>query len=362
MDTATLESDVLLAGSGDEAAFRRLVERSANTVCSIALAIVRNVEASEDIAQETFLAAWTNVRSLRNPASFMPWLRQVTRNQAHLWQREHRREVADDALVAAATDARPSATDSLLAEEERRLLAEVLEQLPDEAREVLVLYYREESSTRHVAQLLDLSEEAVRQRLSRSRALLREEMLQCFGRSVARTAPGAAFASAVAGALTLAAPTASAAIVASSGQAFGTLTAATIVKASAIGGVFGWFGVLMGMRTLQPHFDEQEARELPGFRNVVLLVVTIGCVAVPFSMTSGLRLMITVQSLYLVIGCLYALWLPRILDRRMVWEKSVNPEAAKKNRRQWMWATIGRAVGAAIGGAFVMALVVGLSS
>jgi RNA polymerase sigma factor (sigma-70 family) len=354
MDTATLESDVTLAGSGDEAAFRRLVERSANTVCSIALAIVRNVEASEDIAQEAFLAAWTNIRSLRNPASFMPWLRQVTRNQAHLWQREHRREIADDAVVAAAADARPSAADNLLAEEERRLLAEVLDQLPDDAREVLVLYYREGSSTRHVAQLLDISEEAVRQRLSRSRGLLREEMLQRFGRTLARTAPGAAFASAVAGALTMAAPTASAAIAASSA---GTLYTGTIVQASAIGGLFGWFGVLLGMRSLQPHFDEQEARQLRRFRNVVLAVVTIGCVAVPFSMTTAMRLLLTVQTLYLVIACLYAFWLPRILDRRMAWEKSVNPEMAKKNRRQWMWATIGRAVGAAIGGAFLMALV-----
>lgn len=49
---------------GDEAAFRRLVDRSANTVCSIALAIVRNVEASEDIAQEAFLAAWSSLRTL----------------------------------------------------------------------------------------------------------------------------------------------------------------------------------------------------------------------------------------------------------------------------------------------------------
>lgn len=334
MDTATLESDVMLAGRGDEAAFRRLVDRSANTVCSIALAIVRNVEASEDIAQESFLAAWTSLRTLRNPASFMPWLRQVTRNQAHLWQREHRREIADDAVVAAAADARPSATDSLLAEEERRLLAEVLDQLPDEAREVLVLYYREDSSARHVAQLLGISEEAVRQRLSRSRALLREEMLQRFGRTLVRTAPGAAFASAVAGALTLAAPTASAAIAVSSVKTLGTLSAATIVKASAIGGLFGWFGVLMGMRYLQPHFDEQEARALRRFRNVVLAVVTLGCVAVPFSMTSAMRLMVTVQSLYLVIACLYALWLPHILDRRMAWEKSVNPEMARKNRRQ----------------------------
>lgn len=355
MDTI-LESDVLLAGKGDEAAFGRLVERSANTVCSIALAIVRNVEASEDIAQEAFLAAWSNLRNLRNPASFLPWLRQVTRNQAHLWQREHHREIADEATVAAAPDARPSASEALIADEERRVLAEVLDQLPDDAREVLILYYREQSSTRHVAELLGLSEAGVRQRLSRSRTMLREEMLERFGRTIVRTAPGAAFASAIAGALTLAAPTASAAVIAATA---GTISATTIAKISALGGILGWFGVLMGMRQLQPWYDDEEARELRRFRNVVLAVITIGAVAVALSAKqSAMALLIVAQSMYLVIGCLYGLWLPRILDRRMKWDKSVNPERAKLNRRQWMWATIGRAVGAAIAGAMIMALVI----
>jgi RNA polymerase sigma factor (sigma-70 family) len=352
----TLESDVLLAGKGDEAAFRRLVDRSANTVCSIALAIVRNVEASEDVAQEAFLAAWSSLRTLRNPASFLPWLRQVTRNQAHLWQREHRREIANDAALENAADLRPSADAHLLAEEERRVLAEVLDALPDDAREVLILYYREESSSRHVAELLGISEEAVRKRLSRSRAVLREEMLQRFGRTIARTAPGAAFASAVAGALTFAAPTASAAVIASAG----TITAATIAKASVIGGALGWFGVLMGLRTLAPYFDEEEARSLRHFRNVVLAIVTIGCTVVPFGVASPMRLLVTVNSIYLALALPYVLWLPRILRRRMEWQRSVDPEAAKKSRRQWMWATIGRAAGAAIGGAFVMALATGM--
>ncbi len=355
MDTATLESDVLLAGNGDEAAFRRLVESSANTVCSIALAIVRNVEASEDIAQEAFLAAWSNLRNLRNPSSFLPWLRQVTRNQAHLWRREHHREIPDEAVVAAATDTRPSATDNLIADEEQRLLAEVLDQLPDEAREVLILYYREGSSTRHVAELLGISDAAVRQRLSRSRAMLREEMLERFGRTVARTAPSAAFASAVAGALTFAAPTASAAVIAS---AAGKVTAATLAKASAIGGILGWVGVLMGMHYLQPWFDEQEARELRRFRNIVLGVVTLGAAGVALSVGSAWKILVTAQTMYLAIGYLYAVKLPRILDRRMQWERSVNPEVAKQNRRQWMWATIGRAVGAAIGGAVIMAMII----
>ncbi|HYC61330.1 MAG TPA: sigma-70 family RNA polymerase sigma factor [Thermoanaerobaculia bacterium] len=356
---ATLESDVLRAGNGDEAAFARLVDRTANTVCSIALAIVRNVEASEDIAQEAFLAAWSNLKTLRNPASFLPWLRQVTRNQAHLWRREHHREVCDDASLAAAVDARPSAAEHLLAHEERRVLADVLDQLPDEAREVLVLYYREDSSSRHVSQLLGISEQAVRQRLSRSRALVRVEMLQRFGRTVARTAPGAAFAAAIGSALTFAAPTASAAVVvASSGSAFGKVAAATVVKASLLGGLLGWFGVMMGMHHLQPYFDDQEERELMRFRNIVLVVVTIGCVAVTLSMGTAMRLLITIQTIYFVIGYLYFFRLPRILERRMEWEKSVNPEAAKQSRRQWMWATIGRAMMAALAGAMMMAMVI----
>ena len=346
-----IESDVLLARNGDEAAFRRLVEVSANTVCSIALAIVRNVQASEDVAQEVFLSAWKNLGRLRNPASFLPWLRQTARNQAHLWQREHARERTGEELLAAAVDGRPSPADAVLAGEERRVLAEVLDQLPDDAREVIVLYYREGSSARQVASLLGISEEAVRQRLSRSRALLREQMLSRFAATVAKTAPGAAFAAA----LTFTAPAATAAVVAtSSAKAAG----AVVAKATILGAVLGWAGVLMGMQSLEPYFDEREERELRRFRNLVLLVVTIGCAAIALSLRSTMTLLIAVQLVYAAVGYLYVFCLPRILERRMEWEKSVNPEAAQQSRRQWMWATMGRALGAAIGGAVLMAMAV----
>lgn len=340
MTTQLLESDVVAARGGDEAAFRRLVERSANTVCSIALAIVRNVQASEDVAQEVFLAAWSNLRTLRNPASFTPWLRQVTRNQAHLWRRDHARETTDEALLAATADARPSPADRVLADEESRVLAEVLDQLPDDAREVLVLYYREESSTKQVATLLGISEQAVRQRVARSRALVREEIQQRFAATVTRTAPGAAFLAAVGAALTLSAPIASAAIAA---------TTASFAKATLVGGVLGWAGVIMGLRALEPAIDEIEARQLRWFRNVVLLLVTLGCAAVAMNTSTALRILISVQSVYTVIGALYLLWLPRILRRRA---------ATKEDRRRWMRATVGRAAAAAIGGLMLMAMLI----
>lgn len=352
MHTPTLESDVLLARDGDEAAFHRIVEQSASTVCSIALAIVRNVQASEDVAQEVFLAAWSNLRKLRNPASFLPWLRQVTRNQAHLWRREHARERADDTALATALDVRPSAADHLLASEEQRVLHEALDRLPDDAREVLILYYREDSSSRQVALLLGISEAAVRQRLSRARTLLREEMLARFATTVTRTAPSAAFGNMIAAALVTSAPAASMTVAGA--------TAATLAKATLIGGILGWVGVILGMQYLEPVFDEQEGRELRRFRNTVLVVVTLGCIAIALSLSTPMRLLITTQLVYVAVGYLYLVKLPKILERRMQWEKSVNPEMAKQNRRQWMWATIGRAAGAAIGGAVLMAMAVAL--
>ena len=108
----TLDLDVTLAMRGDADAYRHVIEQSAATVCSIALAIVRNVPASEDVAQEVFLAVWTGLRKLRNPASFLPWLRQVTRNQAHLWLRNHAREKSDDIALAAASSRRRSSSRS----------------------------------------------------------------------------------------------------------------------------------------------------------------------------------------------------------------------------------------------------------
>lgn len=352
-----IESDVLLAREGDEAAFSRLVSMSASTVCSIALAIVRNVAASEDVAQETFVAVWKGLRSLRNPASFLPWLRQVTRNQAHLWLREHGREIAGDDALAAAADSRLSPADAVLADEQQRLLGEVLDQLPDEAREVLVLYYREGSSTRQVSVLLGISEEAVRQRLSRSRTLVREEMLHRFGRTLAATAPGAAFASAVAGALTLAAPAASAAVAATS---TGTSTAlgasAAVAKATLIGSALGWFAVMMGMNHLEPVFDEREAHELRRFRNLLLVVVTAGSFLVALSVSSKWWTLAAVLTIYAIIIYLHAVKLPRILERRMEWERTVNPEMAKMHRRQWMWATISRAATAAASGIVLMSI------
>jgi len=357
---ALLETDVRLAMSGDRDAYGRLVEQSANVVCAIALAIVRNVQASEDVAQEVFLAGWTTLSKLRNPASFLPWLRQVTRNQANLWLRSHTRERSDDDALAAAVDARPSPAEALLKDEEKRVLAEVIAELPDDAREVVILYYREGSSAQHVADLLGISEDAVKQRLSRARAKIRAEILQRFGGTLARTAPGAAFATAVGAALTAAAPPASAAIAFSAGaKTAGASAIGIVAKSSAVGALGGVVGVLMGFVHLGEPFDDEEAAELRTFKRIAIAVMVVASIAFAMAGRADHRRFWMLSTYLTFMGVLLYLnlvRLPKILARRMAWEREVNPELAKKHRWVQFYGIAGQMVSAILAGLTLLAL------
>jgi len=200
MTTTHLERTVRLAATGDTTAYETLVHRYANLVASVALGVVRNVPASEDVAQDVFVTAWVRLHQLEDPARFPAWLRQITRNRAT----EYLRGTQRDRRVAAATRTLPQAPEpsaealALSAEQELRL-ATALEDLPDSTRDVLVLYYREGKRLDEVARLLDITPVAARKRLSRARERLREEVRT--SEALRRTAPGAVFVAAVLAAL-----------------------------------------------------------------------------------------------------------------------------------------------------------------
>ena len=64
--------DVLAATAGDRSAFERLIASCRHTVTGIALAIVKDLDASEEVAQEVFIYIWQQLGTLREPASFYP--------------------------------------------------------------------------------------------------------------------------------------------------------------------------------------------------------------------------------------------------------------------------------------------------
>lgn len=133
---------MVAAAAGDREAFGRLVTATSGVVSSIALAILKDLDSSRDVAQDVFLAAWRDLRKLRNPSSFLPWMRQLARNRAHHVLRSHvraRRREADsltDVFLDGINDPGPDAAAQLVAKEEAEALARALDALPDDTREV----------------------------------------------------------------------------------------------------------------------------------------------------------------------------------------------------------------------------------
>lgn len=235
-----LQRELPSAAAGCPQAYGRIVGACQNTVTAIALAITRDVAASEDIAQEAFLRAWQQLARLHNPASFLPWLRQITRNLARDWLRAQRHRPlsgqAAEVAIGMAADPDPTPAERWQRVEEELAAEELICALPEESRETLLLYYREGQSSQQVARLLGLSDAAVRKRLSRARAAVRAQMLARFGEFARGTAPGAAFATAALSAAMIAAPGVAGTTIAAATLGAGLGTAS---GASKLGGSLG---------------------------------------------------------------------------------------------------------------------------
>jgi RNA polymerase sigma factor (sigma-70 family) len=245
-----------LAGSQD--AFRQIVERYQTLICSLAYCATGSVNQSEDLAQETFVTAWKDLAELREPAKLRSWLCAIVRfrisNQFRRQGREpvHVAETLDAVDLPIAPERPPSA--QAITNEETAILWRSLERIPESYREPLVLFYREHQSIETVAANLELSEDAVKQRLSRGRKMLQEQVLAFVEGALKQTAPGTAFTIGVLTALPAMTFSAKAAALGAAakggaaikGGAFGSVLG--ILLGPAIGAVAGYLGFRAGLR------------------------------------------------------------------------------------------------------------------
>lgn len=229
--------------AGDRAAFRAIVERHQGMVCAIALNACGDPGRSEDIGQEVFVAAWKQLPELAEPEKLRAWLGGIARNLAQNAVRRQRRtptaRAAEISAEAAGADASPR--DETARSEETALMWRALEGIPEIYREPMILFYREHESAAAVAGALEISEEAVRQRLARGRAMLTERMATLVEETLVRSAPTAVFA----GGVMLAIPfgVGPALAVAEAGAAGGAV-AKTVAAAGAVGGAVAKGGVV----------------------------------------------------------------------------------------------------------------------
>ena len=157
------------ARDGDLDAFEQLVRERMDAVYRLTHAIVLDPADAADATQETFVAAWRQIRSLRDPARFDAWLQRIAVNAARMTLRSRgRRRVREIAASAvdtfAVAPARPT--------DDGAVLAAALDRISADQRALLALHHLEGRSIAEIAEVLRIPAGTVKSRLFAARRAL----------------------------------------------------------------------------------------------------------------------------------------------------------------------------------------------
>jgi RNA polymerase sigma-70 factor (ECF subfamily) len=159
----------------DAAAFDVVYDRFNTRLFTFLVRLTRDRDRAQDLLEDTWLRLVTHADRLRPDTTLAPWLFTVARNLYLSECRARVLEQSDEDLVAHVSAA-PSPFEELAANESQRRLEAALASLPLIYREVLLLVGVEGMNTTEAAAVCDVSNDTLRQRLSRGRAMLAERM------------------------------------------------------------------------------------------------------------------------------------------------------------------------------------------
>lgn len=179
------EKLMTLLCEGDKEALVQLVERYQNDVFRFCLHYLGDMESAREIAQETFLRIYTARERFDSTRVFRPWMLCIARNMClNVLKRKklvpmeslEQMEIGENGTlrtsVSAATE---HPIEGILSDERKRMLLSIVNTLPPDSREVVMMRYFEQMSSREIAEVLETTEGAVRTRLHRALNHLREK-------------------------------------------------------------------------------------------------------------------------------------------------------------------------------------------
>jgi RNA polymerase sigma factor (sigma-70 family) len=331
MPVATNNDAELVSGTltGNRDAFGLIVSRYQSLICSLAYSATGSLGQSEDLAQETFITAWKHLGRLREREKLRAWLCGIARNRINNFLRREGREPIREAEplenISESHSSGPLPAEQTISNEEQAILWRSLERIPEIYREPLVLFYREHQSIEAVAHSLDLTEDAVKQRLSRGRKLLHEQVLAFVEGALAKTNPGRTFTLGVLATLPVLTISAKAATVgaAVTGGATAKSAAATGLLAvifSPLLIVFGNYAAYR-MNLAEAHTEEQRREIRSLYRKICIFVtgffvVLAGPVCWVFRGQGHLFGMLFVALVVIYVLTTMAFVIPAILKRR----------------------------------------------
>lgn len=144
----------------DQDAFVKLMEQNRQSMIKVAKSYLNNEEDVADAVQASILACYEKLDTLRQPQYFKTWLIRIVINKCNDILRQNRELHLTDEMPE------PGTVDTIQADLE---FMELLQEIDEKYRTILVLYYAEGFNTREIAELLELNERTVKTRLIRAR-------------------------------------------------------------------------------------------------------------------------------------------------------------------------------------------------
>lgn len=157
---------------GDKDSFAFLVDKYKSMVFSLALRITKNREEAEEIAQDAFIKAYQSLKSYQGKAKFSSWLYRIVYNTgiSRLRKQERGRISLDEANIPDSLYVEARRTHESLSEEERKKYLEVaLDELDEDERILIILYYYEERDLDEIAEIVGITKTNTKVRLFRAR-------------------------------------------------------------------------------------------------------------------------------------------------------------------------------------------------
>jgi RNA polymerase sigma-70 factor (ECF subfamily) len=183
---------VARARAGDTDAFTVLVERYERKIFRLAKHITQNDEDAEDVLQEAFMKAYSNLDSFQGQSKFYTWLVRIAVNEALMKLRKRKsdrtvsldepHETEEDTVTREIAVWEDDPEKKYSRDEMREILDKAVDSLKPGFRTVFVLRDIEELSTEETADALGISVPAVKSRLLRARLQLREKLTRVFKR------------------------------------------------------------------------------------------------------------------------------------------------------------------------------------
>jgi RNA polymerase sigma-70 factor (ECF subfamily) len=165
--------------SGRTALFEILMRRHNERLYRAARAILRDDAEAEDVMQQAYVNAYAHLEQFDGQAAFATWLTRIAVYEALSRVKRRQRLNLTDAVIEEQPMPVPSSSDperQAMTRELGTLLEQAIEHRPDGNREVFVLRAVQGLSTADTAGSLDISEDAVKTRFSRAKAMLRREL------------------------------------------------------------------------------------------------------------------------------------------------------------------------------------------